>query len=216
MKLTLLAIAAALTASCSPRVYDPPSPLPTPPRAREVQSASLTSNIENVKAKGQAAKIQSAKFFDLLQQAETELSKAREIAKSTLEEHPDSKRVKELSEALKALGGSLRAAQKESVLLQLSLDVVVIEAESARKSLHEMELDIAGVKAELNNYRSMHESANEKLSYSSKAITQMNAEVVKSEERLNQSRAWTIRWASATVVLVLLNAARIYLTRKLL
>ena len=47
MRLALLATVAFLTASCSPRVYEPPRAVPTPPRSSEVQPEPLADNLAN-------------------------------------------------------------------------------------------------------------------------------------------------------------------------
>ena len=210
MRLTLLAIVAFLTASCSPRVYEPPSAVPTPPRSSEVQPEPLADNLDNLRREIRIARTQAEMASSRLQQAGQELVKSKELARLALLDHPDSLRVKELTESLKRVGGNLREAQRQNVLLQLSLDVVVVEAEQAKENLHKVELQIALVTSELESYRSLHELANEKLSYASKAITGLNADAAKASEKLNRSRSWTIRWMCATLFLLLMNAGYVY------
>ena len=80
MRLTLLATVAFLTASCSPRVYEPPNAVPTPPRSSEVQPEPLADNLDNLRREIRIARTQAGMASSRLQQAGQELVKSKETS----------------------------------------------------------------------------------------------------------------------------------------
>ena len=203
--LPFLLCIAALSGSCSHKALEPPKPLPTPVRASQVNSRPLQGSLDKLRNQAHEAEKAAERASSELEDAQDQLVKANELARKALEEHPDSIRVKELTEALMLLGGNLRAVKEENTELMLSLSIVTEEAGESQRRLFSLSVEISQVQSELDNYRELHAHANESLVYANKAVTTLNSDLAKSDQKLQSSQAWTMRWFWSTMTLLALN-----------